>query len=498
MHSGVRLAFGSFEVDPARRRVTCAGDPVAVPDRHFDILLHLLSHAGQIVAKDDLLRAGWKDVAVGDNSLEQAISGLRRLLGPHYIETAPRLGYRFGAIVERRAARENDDALEALLAPHRAFVEGRAALETFDTNEIGRARIVFEGALAVIPEHASAHIGLANACVMQFEATRANPTPDVAALAVAVDHAREACRLDPQSGEAWSTLGFVLDRAGSSRADAIAASKRAAALEPDNWRHQFRLASVAWGEERLRAAHRTLTLLPDFPLAHWFAATVHVARQALGEAERELAAGLAAEGAQQRFRSVALHWLLGLIHLARHDAVRADEEFDRELASVSSGHLYGPETASNTWYAIGALRLRQDRLDEARVAFGRAIEHVRHPMAQLGITVIDSARSPGSIQAATRPPLDVSGSLPDLSASPPDVSPGREEESGRIESTFVRAARCALAGAHAQAATLMDQALEHAPAGNAAWLLPVEPLLRVAEHADTWARPLARLRNRAA
>ena len=41
----------------------------------------LVARAGQIISKDDLLEAGWKDVAVGDNSIEQAISSLRRLLG---------------------------------------------------------------------------------------------------------------------------------------------------------------------------------------------------------------------------------------------------------------------------------------------------------------------------------------------------------------------------------------------------------------------------------
>ena len=140
----------------------------------------------------------------------------------------------------RRAARETDAGLEALLAPHRAFVEGRAALESLEGEQVARAREVFEGALRTVPEHASAHIGLANACVLQFEMTRADPAPDADALAKAAHHAREACRLDPQSGEAWATLGFVLDRTGD-RVDAIAAARRAVTLEPDNWRHHFRL-----------------------------------------------------------------------------------------------------------------------------------------------------------------------------------------------------------------------------------------------------------------
>ena len=80
-------------------------------------------------------------------------------------------------------------------------------------------------------------------------------------------------------GEAWATLGFILDRTGH-RADALAASRMAVTLEPDNWRHHLRLGYVSWGEERLREARRTLALLPGFPLAHWLAATVHVARQA--------------------------------------------------------------------------------------------------------------------------------------------------------------------------------------------------------------------------
>ena len=108
----------------------CGGEPVQISDRQLDVLLLLVARAGQIVAKDDLIQAGWKDVAVGDNSLEQVISSLRRLLGAEapevaFIETVPRRGYRFVAAVARTAPRETDAGLEALLAPHRAVVEGR-------------------------------------------------------------------------------------------------------------------------------------------------------------------------------------------------------------------------------------------------------------------------------------------------------------------------------------------------------------------------------------
>jgi len=461
---------------------------VAISERQLDVLLLLVAHAGQIISKDDLLQAGWKDVAVGDNSLEQAISSLRRLLGAHpggaaYIETVPRRGYRFGVPVARRAPRESDAGLDALLAPHRAFIEGRAALETLAADHIARARHVFEGAVRSAPEHASAHVGLANACIMQFEMTRADRVPDAAALALAAHHAREACRLDPQFGEAWATLGFVLDRTGD-RIDALAASKRAVTLEPDNWRHHFRLSYVSWGEERLRAADRTLALLPGFPLAHWLAATVHVARQVLDEAERELTAALASQAPRatgdSRFSSVALHWLRGLLHLARGDEPRALEEFERELSSENAGHLYARECCANTWYAIGALRLRQGRRRDAGAAFERALERVAtHPMARVGL-VAAAARDQGS--------------------NPPPAAEPRAEQPDRlsIEAAIVRAAPLVVAGAHTDAARIIDEALAGAAAGNAGWLLPIEPLLHVTSHPHVWARTLAHLRNRAA
>ena len=69
---------------------------------------------------------------------------------------------------------------------------------------------------------------------------------------------------------------------------AVAAGRRATALEPDNRRHHLRLAYAAWGDDRLRAAHGARRHLPGLGLAHWLAATVHVARRAFDDATREL------------------------------------------------------------------------------------------------------------------------------------------------------------------------------------------------------------------
>ena len=57
------------------------------------------------------------------------------------------------------------------------WIEGRAALETLERDQIVRARDVFERVVGAGPGQAPAHVGLANACAMQFEMTRTDRVP---------------------------------------------------------------------------------------------------------------------------------------------------------------------------------------------------------------------------------------------------------------------------------------------------------------------------------
>ena len=469
--------FGPFQLDSGRRRLLRGGDPVPLPDRHLEILLQLAANAGRTISKDDLIAAAWQDVAVADNSIEQAISSLRKMLGTQrdggaYIETLTRRGYRFNAAVERGKPRESDASLDALLAPYRAFVEGRAALETLDRDAVTRARAAFAEALRAEPDYAAAHVGMANACALTFESTRAHPAPDVEALRQAVHHAREGCRLDPSSGDVWSTLAFVLHRSGSA-AEAIAAARKAVTLDAGNWHHHLRLAFVSWGEERLRAAHRVLALCPGLALGYWFAATVLVARQAFDTALEALRSGCASQDAQRtergRFRAVGLHLLYGLVLAARGDEEGGLEEFARELEFEGEGQLYARECSANTWYAIGAIHLRNARHADADAAFREALTRV-----------------PGHPLAAALVGADVSGGKSRLAGM------------NNVDLAMANAAALVLDGKHDLAARICGEALAHAEPGPAGWILPVDPMLSPLRHPDAWARTLAMLRDRAA
>jgi DNA-binding winged helix-turn-helix (wHTH) protein/tetratricopeptide (TPR) repeat protein len=71
----------------------------------FDTLRVLVENAGRLVTKQELLDAVWPDTAVEENNLNHNVSVLRKALGEkatgqQYIETVPRVGYRFVAPVE--------------------------------------------------------------------------------------------------------------------------------------------------------------------------------------------------------------------------------------------------------------------------------------------------------------------------------------------------------------------------------------------------------------
>jgi len=481
----IGYAFDAFEIDPVARRVTRDGEGVRLPERHFDVLLALVSRPGSVVSKDALIEVAWRDVAVSDNSIEQAISVLRRALGsaPNgepYIATVPRQGYRFTAAVTRTTRQESDERLDDLLAPHRAWLEGRAALETLSGDRCGDAMHAFERALRADPDSAAAHVGLANACAFLFEASRTDINPDRAALTRAVEHARLACRLAPEWGEAWATLGFALNRAGQPH-DGLAAVRRATSLEPDNWRHHLREAFVSWGEERLRAADRTLRLMPGLGLAHMLAVTVHVARQSFERAEREVEAGAAAQDAQQdnRFAPIGLHWLAGLLRFRRGDETGARASLDRELSFETSGHLYARECCAHVRYAIGAIAWRQGDVQRAQSAFAEALARMPgHPMS-LAATAALMHDHPATVQLANR--------LAALRAA-----------GGRVDAAHAEAIHAALSENHASSAAAILSAFEGISAGPAGWTLPIDPVLRPDAHDDAWRPVLAALRQRAA
>jgi adenylate cyclase len=101
--------FGPFELDGAEHRLLRNGVEVPLQLKAFETLCILVERAGRLLTKDDLLRQLWPGTIVEENNLNKNISMLRKALGEcatgqSYIETVPRVGYRFAAPVEQVSA----------------------------------------------------------------------------------------------------------------------------------------------------------------------------------------------------------------------------------------------------------------------------------------------------------------------------------------------------------------------------------------------------------
>src|SRR5437762_2174531 len=96
--------FGPFRLDAEKHRLTRQGEPVPLPPKAMEALLVLAMNPGKMLERETLMQAVWADSFVEDANLTVAISLLRKALGQNgdtaeYIETIPRVGYRFVAEV---------------------------------------------------------------------------------------------------------------------------------------------------------------------------------------------------------------------------------------------------------------------------------------------------------------------------------------------------------------------------------------------------------------
>ena len=96
------FAFGPFELSPGERKLTKKGRAVSIKPKTLDLLLLLVTRAGQLVRKEEIRTALWPDVEVEESNLTNSIAVLRQVLGRKAIRTSPKYGYCFDLPLARR------------------------------------------------------------------------------------------------------------------------------------------------------------------------------------------------------------------------------------------------------------------------------------------------------------------------------------------------------------------------------------------------------------
>jgi len=103
-----RFRFGIFELDLTTGKIFKKGVPLRLQPQSLKILSMLLNAPGEIITREEIRQALWRDEIVVDYELgiNRCIRQIRQVLSddpvaPRYLETLPRQGYRFIAPVER-------------------------------------------------------------------------------------------------------------------------------------------------------------------------------------------------------------------------------------------------------------------------------------------------------------------------------------------------------------------------------------------------------------
>src|SRR5688572_1740617 len=95
------FSFDGWTLRTATGELTRDGNTQRLTQQPMRILVELLEHAGDVVTRERLVALLWpKGVVDFDNGLNVTVRKVRMALGddtetPRYIETLPRVGYRF-------------------------------------------------------------------------------------------------------------------------------------------------------------------------------------------------------------------------------------------------------------------------------------------------------------------------------------------------------------------------------------------------------------------
>ena len=123
MGTGV-LRFGAFQLKLSSKELRKHGVPLRLGGHALSILLILLEHPGEIITRDEIQKRLWGADTFVDfqHGLNTAMKKLRAVLddsadNPRCIETIPRVGYRFVALVHEEASQSAEPAPEVANTP---------------------------------------------------------------------------------------------------------------------------------------------------------------------------------------------------------------------------------------------------------------------------------------------------------------------------------------------------------------------------------------------
>jgi DNA-binding winged helix-turn-helix (wHTH) protein/tetratricopeptide (TPR) repeat protein len=377
------LQFDGWTVNRVSGEISRAGKVARLPQQPLRILVELFDHAGEVVTREQLVKVLWPAGIVDfDNGLNVAMRKLRVALDdvgevPRYIETLPRVGYRFiGHGSGGHGAKPRDPTSPA------AGRRSRAGL-TLILGLIALAGAVGLGwwiglDRSVTTKSAPRHVPSVRAQELYLEGLSLRSRRDIETGTMARDKFEAALREDPEYAQAWAAYGEIIS-AGVVR-------------------QQF---APADGIPKAReAAQRAIDLDPDLVEGHYLLGQIYMDHDKdFAAAKREYDRALAIND-----KSARLYHHYGMLqgHLGQIDAALTSLRRARELEPMTL--LY----AGN--YAMLLYEAR--RYDEA-IAFLQPLvdanprfDQARSVLARAMMATGDLAGALAQLQARSQPSLN--------------------------------------------------------------------------------------------
>jgi DNA-binding winged helix-turn-helix (wHTH) protein len=351
--------FGAFELDVQSQQVCKNGVRIRLQTKPFQLLLMLVERPGQVVTREEFHRVLWGGDSFGefDHNLNNAINKLRRALNdqagsPRYIETLPRIGYRFVAPMERLSQPAESATGEPMVAAEPPSARGATWKLGAQPVILALACLTIGAMVAVAYNHrwptptafaapaagAAAENRKADLDAYEyymkgryFWNKRSRPQ-----VLLAIKYFQEAINKDPNYalaysglGDSYSVLGMTMSNPRDYYQKAREAALKSVKLDPKSAEAHTSLAVVYLNDWRFAEAtaefQEAISLNPRYPTAHhWYGLHLRiVGRTNEGLKELELA---------HRLDPVSLPISFALANAYRKDGYYAEAE--RQFAEI--------------------------------------------------------------------------------------------------------------------------------------------------------------------
>ena len=223
------MEFDGWTVDRISGEISRGDRAVRLPQQPLRILIELFDHAGAVVTRDQLVKVLWPAGIVDfDNGLNVAMRKLRVALDdvgdtPRYIETLPRVGYRFvgkpGVTAATRPVTEIRRLPRARIALALALVALVAG--------VGLSWWMWSG------RDTSRHVPSERAQELYLDGLQLRSRRDIDTTNQSIEKFAAALKEDPNYSEAWAAYGTAISiaviRQKLTPADGIPRARAAAA-----------------------------------------------------------------------------------------------------------------------------------------------------------------------------------------------------------------------------------------------------------------------------